>query len=118
MPWTVEKDGSRGDVGFQVAAQGLVRSVGRIDFSVAEHRRQLKSQLPGKNTKDGLAFRALLEMDFLPIQKLKILTCRLGLRLIEQPERLDMDGLLHCANVSIAKTSVGLSLTQLSRFVL
>jgi len=58
MPWTVGKDGPRRDVQFHIAAQRLVISVGRVDCSVAEHRRESEPQLTGKDSKDGLAFRA------------------------------------------------------------
>ena len=89
-----------GDVGFHVAAQRLVISVGRVDFSVAEHRRESEPQLTGKDGKDGLAFRAFPEMRFLPIQKLKILTERLRLGLIEQAECFDVQSVRYGADLS------------------
>src|SRR6266446_1663118 len=100
MPWTVGKGGSREDVGFPVAAQRLVIPVGWVDFSVAEHRRQSQSQLPGKDTKDGLAFRTLPEMRLFPMQKWKILAERLRLGLLEQTERFDVDWVRHGAHLS------------------
>ena len=62
--------------------------------------RESESQLTGKDGKDGLAFRALPEMRFLPIQKLRILTERLRLGLIEQAESFDVKSVRHGADLS------------------
>ena len=70
------------------------------DCSVAEHRRESEPQLTGKDSKDGLAFRAFPEMRFLPIQKLKILTERLRLGLIEQAECFDVKSVRHGVDLS------------------
>jgi len=87
-------------VGFQVAAKIFVISVFGVDLSVAEHRRQSHSQLTGEHTKNGLAFRALVEVGDFPIGKLKIPTRTLRLRLIEEAECLDVNCVLHRAHLS------------------